>query len=137
MKKFNIFTRNNSGLEFHEDERGTIADVFFNTQIHHVAVVKSRAHALRGNHYHKESTQHMLMTKGRMEYWFKPLGSLEPSQMVMVNVGDVVSTPPNEVHALRYLDDEESEFIVFSEGPRGGADYESDTFRVDSIFDGK
>ena len=55
MKKFNIFTRNNSGLEFHEDERGMIADVFFNTQIHHVAVVKSRAHALRGNHYHKES----------------------------------------------------------------------------------
>jgi len=26
---------------------------------------------------------------------------------------------------------------VFSEGPRGGADYEADTFRTDSIFDGK
>jgi mannose-6-phosphate isomerase-like protein (cupin superfamily) len=137
MKKFNIYTQNNPGLEFHKDDRGTIADVFFNTQIHHVAVVNSKANSLRGNHYHKHSTQHMLMTKGRMEYWYKPVGSSEPSQMVMVNVGDVISTPPNEIHALRYLDDEESEFIVFSEGPRGGPDYESDTFRVDSIFDGK
>jgi len=137
MKKFNIYTQNNPGLEFHKDDRGTIADVFFNTQIHHVAVVNSKANSLRGNHYHKHSTQHMLMTKGRMEYWYKPVGSSEPSQMVMVNIGDVISTPPNEIHALRYLDDEESEFIVFSEGPRGGPDYESDTFRVDSIFDGK
>jgi len=137
MKKINIYKGPNEGLEFHQDDRGTIADVFFNANIHHVAVVNSRAHALRGNHYHTESTQHMLMTKGRMEYWYKPVGSTEPSQMVMVEVGDLVSTPPNEIHALRYLDDVESEFIVFSEGPRGGADYESDTTRVDSIFDGK
>jgi quercetin dioxygenase-like cupin family protein len=137
MKKFNIYSENNHNLEFHKDGRGTIADVFFNTQIHHVAVVKTKSHSLRGNHYHKHSTQHMLMTKGRMEYWYKPVGSSDPSQMVMVNIGDVVSTPPNEIHALRYLDDEESEFIVFSEGPRGGADYESDTFRVDSILDGQ
>jgi quercetin dioxygenase-like cupin family protein len=137
MKKFNIYSQNNATLEFHEDSRGIIADVFFNTQIHHVAVVKTKSHSIRGNHYHKYSTQHMLMTKGQMEYWYKPVGSLEPSQMVMVKIGDVVSTPPNEIHALRYLDDEESEFIVFSEGPRGGGDYESDTFRVDSILDGQ
>jgi dTDP-4-dehydrorhamnose 3,5-epimerase-like enzyme len=137
MKKVNVFKDNIDGLERHTDDRGVIADVFYNTQIHHVAVVNTKPHSLRGNHYHKESTQHMLMTKGRMEYWYKPVGSTEPSQMVMVEVGDLVSTPPEEIHALRYLDDAESEFIVFSEGPRGGADYESDTFRTDSIFDGK
>lgn len=137
MKKVNVFKDNIDGLERHTDDRGVIADIFYNTQIHHVAVVNTKPHSLRGNHYHKESTQHMLMTKGRMEYWYKPVGSAEPSQMVMVEVGDLVSTPPNEIHALRYLDDVESEFIVFSEGPRGGADYEADTFRTDSIFDGK
>jgi mannose-6-phosphate isomerase-like protein (cupin superfamily) len=137
MKKVNVFKDNIDGLERHTDDRGVIADIFYNTQIHHVAVVNTKPHSLRGNHYHKESTQHMLMTKGRMEYWYKPVGSTEPSQMVMVEVGDLVSTPPGEIHALRYLDDAESEFIVFSEGPRGGADYETDTFRTDSIFDGK
>ena len=136
MKKINIFNSTNQGLERHEDARGTIADVFYNAQLHHVAVVRSQPGALRGNHYHKESTQHMLMTKGCMEYWYKPVGSSEPSQMVLVEVGDLVSTPPNEIHALRYLD-QESEFVVFSEGPRGGSDYEADTFRTDSIFDGQ
>ena len=136
MKKINIFNKINQGLERHEDDRGTIADVFYNAQLHHVAVVRSYPGTLRGNHYHKESTQHMLMTKGCMEYWYKPVGSTEPSQMVLVEVGDLVSTPPNEIHALRYLD-QESEFIVFSEGPRGGSDYEADTFRTASIFDGQ
>ena len=136
MKKINVFTPGNTGLEIHIDDRGTIADVFYNANLHHVAIVKSNPHALRGNHYHKETTQHMLMTKGVMEYWYKPVGSTEPSQMVLAEVGDLVSTPPYEIHALRYRDPE-SEFVVFSEGPRGGSDYESDTFRVDSIFDGK
>lgn len=137
MKKFNIYTDKIEGLQSHTDARGSITDVFFNANIHHVAVIKSKPHSLRGNHYHTESTQHILMIKGRMEYWYKPVGSTEPSQMVMVEVGDLVSTPPNEIHALRFLDDEETEFVVFSEGPRGGADYESDTTRTDSIFDGK
>jgi hypothetical protein len=42
--------------------------------------------------------------------------------------GDIISTPPFEVHALRIID--ENEFIVFSEGLRGGRDYESDTIRI-------
>ena len=50
----------------------------------------------------------------------------------MANVGDMVSTPPNEIHAL-VIGDDGNEFIVFSQGLRGGSDYESDTFRVDSI----
>ena len=101
-----------------------------------MAIVRSQAFVTRGNHYHKESTQHMLMTKGKMEYWYKPIDSKEPSKMIMVLTGDLVSTPPYEIHALRYLNDN-SEFIVFTEGPRGGKDYEADTVRTESIFDHK
>ena len=32
---------------------------------------------------------------------------------------------------------EPNTFIVFSSGPRGGQDYESDTFRVPSIIPGQ
>ena len=39
----------------------------------------------------------------------------------------MVSTPPNEVHALEMLG--ESQFVVFSSGLRGGQDYEADTYR--------
>ena len=68
-----------------------------------------------------------------MEYWYKPVDSQEPPNHIIVKQGDLVSTEPLEVHALKMLE-KENQFIVFSSGLRGGRDYESDTFRVDSIF---
>ncbi len=119
-------------LESHTDDRGVIADIFYSNPIDHVAIIDSKPGVLRGNHYHKETTQHMLMTKGSLEYWYKPVGSDEPAKMVLAKVGDLVSTPPLEIHAL-VITEEGNQFIVFSEGKRGGKDYESDTFRVESI----
>ena len=69
---------------------------------------------------------------GNLEYWYKKLGSKDKAKMQLAEVGDLVTTPPLEVHALKILE-KGNQFIVFSEGLRGGSDYESDTFRVDSI----
>jgi quercetin dioxygenase-like cupin family protein len=121
-------------LELHEDARGRIVDIFYKHNINHVGVIDThKKGTIRGNHFHKETTQHMLMTKGAMEYWHKPVDSDEPAECTVIRVGDFVSTPPNEIHALRFVEDD-SQFIVFSEGLRGGKDYESDTFRVPSII---
>ena len=120
-------------LELHEDERGSILDIFYKKKIDHVAIVDSNPNTLRGNHYHKITTQHMLITKGSLEYWYKQLGSTDEAKMKLVEVGDLVTTPPLEVHALKILE-KGNQFIVFSEGLRGGSDYELDTFRVDSII---
>lgn len=133
MKVINVFNKGNENLEVHQDDRGIIADIFYNTNIEHVAIIKSEPNAIRGNHYHKETTQSMLMTKGSLEYWYKPVGSDEPAKMYLCKVGDLITTEPYEIHALR-ITDEGNEFIVFSEGKRGGMDYESDTYRVDSII---
>jgi quercetin dioxygenase-like cupin family protein len=133
MKVINVFEKGNPSLEVHKDARGIIADVFYNTPLHHVAIVTSEPHAVRGNHYHKDATQHMLMTKGELEYWYKPFDSDEPAEMYLAKVGDLISTEPYEIHALR-ITEKGNEFIVFAEGKRGGKDYESDTFRVDPIF---
>jgi len=132
MKIKNINKDVKDPLELHVDDRGSIVDVFYKHNIEHVAVVTSEPNVLRGNHYHKNSTQHMLMTKGCLEYWYKPVDSHDFVKMVVANVGDIVTTPPNEIHALviRQLG---NQFIVFSEGARGGKEYESDTFRVDCI----
>ena len=132
MKIRNIWKNVEDPLELHTDDRGSIVDIFYNDKIEHVAVIHSDPNILRGNHYHKYSTQHMLMTRGSLEYWWKLAGSDEPAKMIVARVGDLVSTPPNEIHALVIREDG-NQFIVFSEGVRGGTDYESDTFRVDSI----
>jgi dTDP-4-dehydrorhamnose 3,5-epimerase-like enzyme len=133
MKIRNIWKNVQEPLEIHTDDRGSIVDLFYSEDINHVATVTSEPNVIRGNHYHKETTQHMLITKGSLEYWYKNVDSDEPSKMVVANEGDLVSTGPNEIHALR-IGPEGNEFVVFSQGKRGGKDYESDTFRVDNII---
>ena len=115
-----------------KDNRGSITDLFYSENINHVAHIKTvDTLSIRGNHYHKKTTQAMYMVKGSLNYWYKQLNE-KKSKCVRVNTGEMVVTLPNEVHALTF--DEENEFIVFSWGLRGGKDYELDTFRVDSII---
>jgi quercetin dioxygenase-like cupin family protein len=129
MKNKNIWFPPESPLELHEDNRGKIVDIFYKKNINHVAVVQSVKGSVRGNHYHRLTTQHMLITKGSLEYWHKPLNSELDAECVLLKEGDFVSTPPNEIHALNIVED--NEFVVFTEGVRGGKDYEQDTFRLD------
>ena len=113
-----------------EDDRGSIADIFYKEKLDHVAIIKTNSgNFIRGNHYHKHTTQHIFMTKGKLRYWYKDSQDKTnaPPKSVLVDEGYIVKTTPLEVHALEMLG--ESEFIVFSTGIRGGMDYESDTYR--------
>ena len=109
-------------------------ELFYNSKIDHVAIISSEPDVIRGNHYHKETTQHILITKGSLEYWYKNVNKTEPSKKIIANIGDLVTTPPLEIHALK-IGPAGNEFIVFSEGTRGGKDYESDTYRVENIIE--
>lgn len=134
MKQKNIWKEIEDPLELNTDSRGSIVDVFYNSKIDHVAVIKSNPDSIRGNHYHKYTTQHILITSGSLEYWYKDLNSKNKAKKILVKKGDFISTPPYEIHALK-IGKEGNEFIVFSEGQRGGKDYESDTFRVNNIIE--
>ena len=129
----NIYVERKEPLEMFEDERGKILDIFYKEDIQHVAQIDSQPNVIRGNHFHKETTQHMLMISGSMEYWYKKVDSNEKPKMVHLKKGDLVSTPPFEIHTLKIGKDGNS-FIVFSTGLRGGKDYESDTYRVEPII---
>ena|SRR3990170_745894 len=110
------------------DARGSIADILYKVNINHVAIIEThQSGVIRGNHYHKLSTQHIFMTKGSLRYWYQPVDKSQPIRSVLVKEYELVSTPPLEVHALEMI--ETSQFIVFSHGLRGGEDYEADTFR--------
>ncbi len=128
MKIVNVWTQVEPPLQFHEDNRGKIADIFYKSGIEHVAIITSKKGVRRGDHYHKETTQHMLMTKGSLIYVYRPVKGNEPVRYVTVKEGQLVSTPPFEIHTLLFPED--NEFIVFSSGLRGGQDYEKDTYRV-------
>ena len=111
------------------DERGNISDIFYNHPIDHVAIINSKKGTFRGDHYHRFTTQHIFMTRGSLRYYYRKVEeSNDKVKSVVVREGEMVTTGPNEVHALEILED--NQFIAFSKGKRGGEDYERDTFRV-------
>jgi dTDP-4-dehydrorhamnose 3,5-epimerase-like enzyme len=112
------------------DERGEISDIFYKHTIDHVGVITTpKGGVLRGDHYHKETTQHMYMHQGSLRYYYRDINEDNSKvKTVVVNQGELITTPPFEVHSLEIL--EPNVFFVFSEGLRGGIDYEEDTFRV-------
>ena len=128
MKYINVWENNETHLDNFIDERGGIADIFYNENINHVAIITSESDSIRGDHCHGLTTQHTLVIKGELEYWYKPLVSEAAAKFSLLKKGDLVSTPPSEIHALRAK--QYTEFIVFTEGIRGGLDYEKDTYRL-------
>ncbi len=73
-----------------------------------------------------------MITKGSLEYWYKKIHQ-NKSKKKIAKEGDIITTPPFEIHALKILN-KGNQFIVFSQGLRGGKDYEKDTFRVETII---
>ena len=125
MKKYKIATA-------FSDYRGKIKDIFYKEKINHVAhIITSKPGVVRGNHYHKKTTQFIYVIQGSLNYWYSNLNSNKKSKVTKIVAGEIVKTPPLEVHALTF--DEKNEFLVFSKGLRGGKDYEKDTFRVPPI----
>ena len=116
MKKKSVFS----------DDRGDIVDILEKEVTEHATLITSVKGAVRGNHYHKETFQFIYVLRGRINVLTKELESEVVS--VIIEAGDLAEHPPMEVHTMIALED--SEFMVFTRGPRGGMDYESDTYRL-------
>ncbi|VVB67730.1 Cupin [uncultured archaeon] len=109
-----------------EDERGEIIDILENEAIEYVTFISSRKGAIRGNHYHNDSIQYAFVLKGSLKVITQIPGSEVESKIA--RSGDLIFTPQREKHVLIALED--SEFLVLTRGPRGGKNYETDTFRL-------
>jgi len=110
-----------------QDERGEITDLIEGENISAVTLISFTKGAVRGNHYHKQTTQWNYLISGKI----KLVSQIPGEKMVetIMEPGSLTVTSPNDRHALVGL--EHSEVLVFTEGPRGGKEYESDTFRLD------
>jgi dTDP-4-dehydrorhamnose 3,5-epimerase-like enzyme len=133
MRHYNIYSNNEPGLGTHADDRGIISDVFYKANMHHACVITNVAGAVRGNHYHKFTTQYTLVIGGTLHYYFKPVDGTANTECYIAQLGDFIISEPNEIHAMQ-AGDNGCVFIAFAQGPRGGEDYESDTVRVDNII---
>lgn len=109
-----------------EDDRGVIKDLLVHEPVDSITVISSKKGVVRGNHYHKDTAQWVYVQSGRL----KALTQYEGEDVVAIilETGDVQKAEPLERHALIALED--TEFFVFTKGPRGGESYENDTYRL-------
>lgn len=109
------------------DARGTITDVLDGVPVECVTLLTSKKGAVRGNHYHKKTTQYAYVMRGRFRLFTQRPGQRVRSRIV--KTGDLVVTPPLERHAFIALED--SLLLACAHGPRSGRSYEADTYRLD------
>ena len=133
MKFYNIYNNNEKGLGSFADDRGTITDIFHLIDMNSACLITNTPGAVRANHYHKHTTQYTYILSGTLDYYSKTVDSEEPANAITAVAGDFIISEPNEIHAMQAGADG-CTLIAFAQGPRGGEDYENDTFRVDSII---
>ncbi len=111
-----------------EDTRGTITDIFVKDPQDHATIIFSKKGAVRGNHYHKETVQSDYVISGKLKVLTQQVGETEVRE-TEVGPGDYISHEVNEAHTYVALED--TLFVTFNSGPRGGENYEKDTFRLE------
>ena len=110
-----------------EDERGYIQDILFNCPVDHTTLIYSKKGVVRGDHYHKETTQYTYILSGKAEYYYATEEG--PVAKVELSAGEYVVSPPLERHTVKATED--MTMIAFTKGPRGGDNYEDDTYRLE------
>ena len=109
-----------------KDTRGIIVDLLEKKKINAITYITQNKGKIRGNHFHKKTTQWNYLITGRIKIVSKKKNK-SVKQMIL-SKGDLVVTSSNESHAIKAI--EYAEYLVFTHGPRGGKEYEKDTFRL-------
>ena len=112
------------------DSRGSIQPLV-DTLMKSAVVIVSKAGSLRANHYHKTDWHYCYVVSGKIEYLHRPAGSTAPPELVVVNTGEMIFTPPMIEHGMQFPVD--TVFLTLGRNPRDQATYEADVVRVDFI----
>ena len=110
----------------HKDKRGIIIDLLEKKKINAITYITQKKGKVRGNHFHKKTIQWNYLVKGKIKIVTKKNNN--SIKRMTLTKGDLVVTSFNESHAIKAITD--SEYLVFTQGPRGGKEYEKDTFRL-------
>lgn len=112
----------------YKDERGEIQMVVENGSFHSASIISSKAGAVRATHWHKCDYHFCYLLSGSMEYYERPLGSLEKPKLTIIKAGQLFFSPPCTEHEMVFLED--SVFLCLSSLSRESSNYESDTTRL-------
>ena len=109
-----------------QDKRGVIIDLIEKTTINAITYITQKKNSIRGNHYHKKTIQWTYILSGKVVLVTKK--NFTKINKCIMKKGDLILTEKKEQHAIKALSN--SEMLIFTKGPRGGKEYESDTFKL-------
>ena len=112
------------------DARGTIQPLV-DEMMRSAVMIKSKAGSIRANHYHKTDWHYCYVISGQIEYLHRPTGSDAEPEVIFVNEGEMVFTPPMVDHGMRFPAD--TIFLTLGRNPRDQATYEADVVRVEFV----
>ena len=116
-----------------KDKRGKIFDIFVNSPKDHCALITSKKGAVRGNHFHKKSTQFTFILNGKFRFYRAKVNKtgqiVEKVRRKIVTKNEFIVHPPYEAHTFVAVS-KNTTILAFACGKRGGSYYEDDTFRL-------
>lgn len=116
-----------------KDDRGEIVDIFVKSPKDHCSIITSKKGAVRGNHFHKKSTQYTFIVSGKFTLYRAKVdddGNLkEEIRSEIIETNELIEHPPYESHTL-VAETDDATILAFACGMRGGNFYEKDTFRL-------
>lgn len=110
-----------------EDARGAIQNIILSPMS--VAIITSKAGSVRSNHYHKTDWHYLYVISGSMEYYERAIDGSSNVKPTIVKAGEMVFTPPNEVHKTIFLED--TVMLSIAKNIRDHEHHEEDVVRVE------
>ncbi len=111
----------------HEDERGVILPLV-DEDMKSAVLISSKKGTVRANHFHHTDWHYCYVTKGAIDYHYRPANSKDTPEVCRIKTGQMFFTPPMLEHAMVFVED--TDFICFGRNSREQASYEADITRV-------
>ena len=133
MKEINSLKKIELSPVTYTDERGWVVNPFEaitlpKESVSFFHVVNTKSGHIRGNHYHTNTTEWLLICGGTSHVAWRPVDSKE-SHTYEITTPAMFEIPPNIAHAILNTGDNDNLLISFCDSP------ERDTVRCDSLFD--
>ena len=112
------------------DNRGSIQPLV-DLLMQSAVMIHSKAGSLRANHYHKTDWHYCYVINGRINYYHRELNSNKEPELLVVEKGRMVFTPPMVEHCMKFPED--TLFLTLSRNHRDQETYEADVVRTNLI----
>ena len=93
------------------DVRGSIQPLV-DLMMRSAVMIESKAGSLRANHYHKTDWHYCYVISGQIRYFYRDLKSKKKPELLIVEKGNMVFTPPLVEHCMKF--DVDTLFLTLS-----------------------